>query len=172
MTFSAPLTNPSSTYCSICRIRYATWGNEPAKYRGEPARCVSAMWFRNPPVHTVCISLNSVDAGKCHFPAVPGPVSLPCFPPSAINRSARGGGLNWIYLANARARHFHRRFRGKSPAILRGRFKGADVFPKRQTAVYYQEMQQHIASFIRHFISFSLASYLFNIIIFYSNYSF
>lgn len=88
-----------------------------------------AMRFRNSPVLTICISLNSMneenvispEAGLFLF------LSLSRYFPPTINRSARW----WPKLDRphgARVRHFHRRFRGKSPAILRGRFKGADVF--------------------------------------------
>lgn len=85
-----------------------------------------AMRFRNSPVLTICISLNSMNEENVISPGAGLFLSLGIFH-ATINRSARW----WPKLDRphgARVRHFHRRFRGKSPAILRGRFKGADVF--------------------------------------------
>lgn len=101
MTFSTPLTNPWSTHCSICRIRYAFVRQRAgrAKYRGEQRgayRHVIPQSSRSHSLHFV----KQRGRRKMSFPRDAGaPFSPVCFPSSAINRPARGGGLNWIYLA-------------------------------------------------------------------------
>ena len=105
------------------------------------------------------------------FPRGVEPLSLPCFPLSAINRTARGGGLNWIYLAvhvrdistDVSAANHRRSCAGvsKEPTIsLNGKLP-----------LYYQE--NALASFIWR-IYLSPASYHFSIsyfiVILYYNY--
>lgn len=70
-------------------------------------------------------AFRQVERRKMSFPRG-RTLSLPCFPSSAINRSARP---KLDTPRGARVRHFHRCFRGKSPAIFVRAFQRRRRFP-------------------------------------------